>query len=186
MPHCSAKLAGELFFTFFRIGAFTFGGGYAMIPLIQREAAERRGWIDEAELLDVVAVAESTPGPIAVNAATYVGWRVGGFAGALLATLGVILPSFFIILFLSAALGRFAAVRAVRYAFLGVKAGVLALILRAAVRLYRQCPKDALSCVLMGASFALCALLDVPVIAVLIGCALIGCAAAWAAGRRPR
>ena len=86
-----------LFAAFFKIGLFTFGGGYAMLSMILSELCERRGWISEAELMDVAAVAESTPGPIAVNSATYIGYKQAGFFGALAATLGVVLPSFGII-----------------------------------------------------------------------------------------
>ena len=82
----------EIFLTFLRIGAFTFGGGYAMIPLIQKETVEKHGWISDKDILEIVAIAESTPGPIAVNSATFVGYRVCGFTGALCATLGVVLP----------------------------------------------------------------------------------------------
>ena len=85
------KTCWELFLTFAKIGLFTFGGGYAMIPLIQKEAGERRHWITEEELLEIVAIAESTPGPIAINAATFIGSRMGGFFGALSATFGSIL-----------------------------------------------------------------------------------------------
>ena len=92
----------SLFGTFFRIGAFTIGGGYAMLPLIQREVAEKRKWIDESVMLDIVAIAESTPGPIAVNLATFIGSTQGGFLGALVATLGIVLPSFVIILIIAA------------------------------------------------------------------------------------
>ena len=88
----------RVFFTFFKIGDFTFGGGYAMIPLIQRETVEKHGWISEEDILEVVAIAESTPGPIAINAATFIGYRVAGFLGSLCATLGVVSPSFVIIL----------------------------------------------------------------------------------------
>lgn len=90
--------AGSLFGTFFKIGAFTFGGGYAMIPLIQREVVEKRRWMEQSDILDIVAIAESTPGPIAINTATFVGYRTGGLVGAGCATLGVVLPSFVIIL----------------------------------------------------------------------------------------
>ena len=86
------KTLAAVFTTFLKIGAFTFGGGYAMIPLIQKEAVERRQWITDSDVLDVIAIAESTPGPIAINAATFVGYRVGGLPGALCATLGVVLP----------------------------------------------------------------------------------------------
>ena len=101
----------QLFFTFLKIGAFTFGGGYAMIPLVQRETVENHRWITDDELLDIIAIAESTPGPIAVNSATFVGYRVGGTAGALLASLGVILPSFTVILLISLLLRRFGELR---------------------------------------------------------------------------
>ena len=87
----------DLFLTFLKIGAFTFGGGYAMIPLIQREICENKKWISEQEITDIVAISESTPGPVAVNAATFVGYRTNGFVGAFIATLGVVLPSFLII-----------------------------------------------------------------------------------------
>ena len=101
--------AGSLFGTFFKIGAFTFGGGYAMIPLIQREVVEKRHWIEQSDILDIVAIAESTPGPIAINTATFVGYRTGGFLGAACATLGVVLPSFAVIFALSFVLRQFQA-----------------------------------------------------------------------------
>ena len=81
----------DLFLTFMKVGAFTFGGGYAMIPLIQREVCKNKHWMDESEVLDIVAISVSTPGPIAINAATFVGYKTGGFPGACLATLGVVL-----------------------------------------------------------------------------------------------
>ena len=91
------KALWQLFSTFFRIGLFTFGGGYAMIPLIQREAVEKHGWVTDDDILEILAIAESTPGPIAINSATFVGFRVGGVLGSACATLGVVLPSFVII-----------------------------------------------------------------------------------------
>ena len=87
----------ELFFTFFKIGAFTFGGGYAMIPLIHHELVERKKWINDDEMVNMVAIAESTPGVIAVNSATFVGYKINKFWGSLFATLGVVLPSFVVI-----------------------------------------------------------------------------------------
>ena len=90
----------QIFTTFMKIGIFTFGGGYAMIPLIQRETVVKRKWVDDDDILDIVAIAESTPGPIAINASTFVGYRVGGFFGAVVGTVGMILPSFIIILWL--------------------------------------------------------------------------------------
>lgn len=174
----------ELFLTFLKIGAFTFGGGYAMIPLIQRETAERRHWIADGDILDIVAIAESTPGPIAINAATFVGWKICGFAGALAATLGVTLPSFLIIFGLSYVLRRFESLTVVRYAFEGVRAGVLALILKALVSMYRQCPKNAFSCALMGAAFVCAAFLKVSVLLVIACCAAAGLLSALLAKRR--
>ena len=101
----------ELFWTFLKIGAFTFGGGYAMIPLIEREVAEKKHWITSEEILEVTAIAESTPGPIAINAATFIGYRIAGFAGAFLATFGVVLPSFLIIFGISFILRQFEQLR---------------------------------------------------------------------------
>ena len=140
----------DLFLTFLKIGAFTFGGGYAMIPLIQREIVEKKHWISDEEILDIVAIAESTPGPIAINSATFVGYRAGGFAGAFFATFGVVLPSFLIILAISFVLRQFQELKPVQYAFQGIRAGVLALIIRAMVSMYRQCPRDLWAYLLMG------------------------------------
>ena len=94
-------LLRELFFSFAKIGTFTFGGGYAMISLIDHECVEKKQWITSDELMDITVIAESTPGPIAINCATYTGYRKAGVAGAVMATLGMILPSFFIILVIS-------------------------------------------------------------------------------------
>ena len=102
----------ELFLTFMKIGAFTFGGGYAMIPLIQREVCDNKHWLNEDDILEVVAIAESTPGPVAINAATFVGCRTAGTLGAVCATLGVVLPSFLIISLISMILTQFQSIRA--------------------------------------------------------------------------
>ena len=174
----------SVFLTFLKIGAFTFGGGYAMIPLIQREAVEKHGWVSDDDILEIVAVAESTPGPIAINAATFVGYRVGGFFGAAAATMGVVLPSFCIILAVSAVLEAFQSLRAVQYAFFGIRAGILALLLKALWNMYKKMPKGWLSYILMGAAFVLTAFLGVPVIAVIVGCAAAGLLSAFLAKRR--
>lgn len=174
----------DLFLTFLKIGAFTFGGGYAMIPLIQREVVEKKRWISEEDILDIVAIAESTPGPIAINSATFVGYRAGGFFGAFLATLGVVLPSFLIILAISCVLRQFQELKPVQYAFQGIRAGVLALIIRAMVSMYRQCPRDLWSYLLMGAAFVCVALLQINAMLVIAGCAAAGLLLSLAAGRR--
>ena len=164
----------ELFKTFFKIGAFTFGGGYAMIPIIQEEVVTKKGWITEKDLLDVFAIAESTPGPIAINSATFIGRTTAGIPGAFCATFGVVLPSFLLIFAISSVLEAYSSLTPVRYAFTGIRAGVLALIIRALYSMYRQCPKNAFSYVIMGASFVAAAFLKVNVLFIIIFCALVG------------
>ncbi len=117
----------ELFITFFLIGAFTFGGGYAMLPLIQQEVAAK-GWVDSAALVDFVAVSESTPGPFAINMATYVGSEVGGFFGAVCATLGVVVPSFVVILIVAKCYDKFRQSKVVKGCMSGLKPAVVGLI----------------------------------------------------------
>ena len=176
----------SLFLTFMKIGAFTFGGGYAMIPLIQREVVEEKKWINESELMDMIAIAESTPGPIAINSATFVGHHVGGFWGAFCATVGVILPSFAIIAAISYVLQQFERLRAVKYAFLGIRAGVLALILKAFWNMARQIPKKAVSCCIAATAFVLAALLKLNVLIVIVLCAAAGLIASLMAERRAK
>ena len=142
----------ELFITFFKIGAFTFGGGYAMIPIIQEETVTKKKWISDEDILDVVAIAESTPGPISLNTSTFVGYRTAGVFGAFCATLGVVLPSFGII----------------------VGAGVLALIIKGLVSMYKSCPKNVFSYVIMAAAFVAVAFFNINVIYMTIACAAAG------------
>ena len=113
MKH-SLKDLWKIFAAFFKIGAFTFGGGLAMIPLIQKEAVEKQKWITDDDILEIIAIAESTPGPIAINSATFVGYRAAGILGSACATLGVVLPSFVLILLLSFVLRQFQELEAVR------------------------------------------------------------------------
>ncbi len=164
----------ELFITFAKIGAFSFGGGYGMIPLIEKETVENKKWVSGEELLDVIAIAESTPGPIAINAATFIGHKAGGLAGAACATAGVVLPSFIIISAISFVLQAFQELKCVRYAFMGVRAGVLALILKALWSMYSQCSKDIFSYAVMGLAFLAVAFLGINAIMVIIAAALCG------------
>ncbi len=173
-----------LFITFLKIGAFTFGGGYAMIPLIQREISEKHGWITDEDILDIIAIAESTPGPIAINAATFVGFKTCGFWGAFFATLGVVLPSFVIIYIISGILREFQNIKAVQYAFYGIRAGVLALIVKALATMYKKCPKNIVSYIVAGFAFIAVAIFDVNVLYVIIGCAAIGLISSFAAKGR--
>ena len=170
----SAKDLFQIFAAFFKIGAFTFGGGYAMIPLIQKEAVEKHGWVSDDDILEILAIAESTPGPIAINSATFIGYRAAGVLGSMLATLGVVLPSFVIILALSFVLREFQELEAVRYAFAGIRAGVLALLCKSLWTLYKKSPKGWPAYVVMAGSFILTAFFDVNVLFVIIGCAVFG------------
>ncbi|MCH5189797.1 MAG: chromate transporter [Oscillospiraceae bacterium] len=175
-----------LFLTFFKIGAFTFGGGYAMIPLIQREVADKRKWITEDDILDIIAIAESTPGPIAINTATFVGFKTAGFFGAFASTFGVVLPSFVIITVIAYLLRNFSDYKGVKYAFFGVRAGVLALIIKGLVSMYKQVQKNLVSYVVMGAAFVLVAFFNANVLLVIIGCAVFGLVTSIVIGRRAK
>lgn len=166
----------NLFLVFLKIGLFTFGGGYAMIPLIQREITEKKKWISDKDILDIVSIAESTPGPIAINSATFVGYKIAGVPGAFLATLGVVLPSFVIILAVSFVLAKFQTFKTVQYAFNGIRAGVLALIIKALASMYKQCPKSAISYIIAAAAFVAVAFLSCNVLIVIASCAVVGLA----------
>lgn len=168
------RLAFDLFLTFGKIGTFTFGGGYAMIPLIENEMVENKQWITHEDILEILAIAESTPGPIAVNAATFVGYRVAGTFGAFCATMGVVLPSFLIIYGLSFVIRQFQELKAVQYAFFGIRAAVLALICKALISMYKHCKKSLISYFLMAAAFIMVAFFNLGIFPVIIGCALAG------------
>ena len=139
---------GRLFFTFLKIGAFTFGGGYAMIALLETEFIDRKKWMTREEFLDMVAIAESTPGPVAINSATYIGYKVAGVAGAALATLAVSLPSFIIIYLISLFFDRFLALEWVARAFRGIQVCVVYLILTAGLDMLKSLRRDAMSLVI--------------------------------------
>ena len=164
----------SIFLTFMKIGAFTFGGGYAMIPLIQKEAVENHKWVTDEDILNVVAIAESTPGPIAINAATFVGYQVAGFTGAVVATLGVVLPSFLVILAISYVLQQFRDLKAVAYAFRGIRVGVLVLLLKALHKMFKANKKGWMAYVLMGLSFVLTAFCKVNTFLVIGLCGVLG------------
>lgn len=167
----------ELFFAFFKIGAFTFGGGMAMLPFIEREVIEKKKWIDKDTLMDILVVSESTPGPIAINAATFVGTQTAGTLGSTFATLGVVLPSFIIILLLSVCLEAVWMNNIVQYALRGIRAGVLALLAKSLWGLLKKCPRNAFAYIMIALSFVAVAVFSVKVL-VVIGCAaVIGLAA---------
>lgn len=175
------KKAGVLFWDFLKIGAFTFGGGYAMIHLLERQFVARRKWLDREEFLDMVAVAESTPGPVAVNSATYIGYKVDGVIGALSATVAVCLPSFVIIYLISLFLDQFLTLTYVAYAFKGIQACVVYLILSADWKLWTSMEKNWMNVSILTAvsiamiSFSVFAV-DVSSILYIIICGVIGIA----------
>lgn len=140
----------QLFLMFLKIGAFTFGGGYAMIALLENEFIEKKKWIDREEFLNMVAIAESTPGPVAVNSATYIGYRVGGAAGAALSTLAVSIPSFVIIYLISLFFDKFLSLTYVAYAFKGIQVCVVYLIASAGVRMFKGLEKNVFNYCVLG------------------------------------
>ena len=180
------KRCWVLFLTFFKIGAFTFGGGYAMIPLIQKEVVESKKWITDEDILDIFAIAESTPGPIAINSATFIGYKIAGVWGSFFATLGVVLPSFVIISVISLVLREFSEIQAVQFAFRGIRAGVLALIFKALISMYKQCPKYLYTYILMGAALTISAFLPINAIYIIIGCGVTGLICSLVADRRAK
>ncbi len=164
----------QLFWSFFKIGAFTFGGGYAMIPMIQKEVVDHKKWLQEKDIMDVVAIAETTPGPIAINAATFVGYKVDGIKGAILSTLGVVLPSFFIILLIAMFFQKFMVYEVVQRIFMGVRVAVLALMTKAFVAMFKQCPRNVISYGAAIVSFVAVLFFKVNVIVMIIIAAIAG------------
>ena len=159
---------------FANVGAFTFGGGYAMIPLLQKEVVENKKWISENEMLDITAISQSTPGPLAINCATFVGYKIEGVIGSVVATLGVVLPSFFVIIVVSVLFNMFRDNVIVNNIFSGIQAGVIVLILEAALKLSKQIKNNWFNLTLLIVSFLITAFTGINVIYVLIACALLG------------
>ena len=145
-----SKLILTLFLCFFKIGAFTFGGGYAMLSLLENEFVEKKGWLTKEEFLDMIAIAESTPGPVAINSATFIGHKTAGVLGSTFATLGVVLPSFIIIYVISLFLDAFLELTIVANAFRGIQACVVYLIGSTGLKLFRQMEKKALPIAIMS------------------------------------
>lgn len=141
-PAQEAKNLGTLFFTFFKIGLFTFGGGYAMIALLEEEFIQRRRWLDKDEFLDMTAIAESTPGPVAINSATYLGYKLAKVPGAATATVAVCLPSFLIIYAISLFFEQFTQLTVIASAFKGIQVCVIYLIFSAGVRMLKALDKS--------------------------------------------
>ena len=143
------KKLRTLFLTFLKIGAFTFGGGYAMVALLENEFIAKKKWIDKKEFLDMIAIAESTPGPMAINSATYIGYHIAGVSGAATATLAVCIPSFVIIYLISLFFDQFLSLKFVSCAFRGIQVCVVYLIFSAGVRMLKSLEKTPFNTVLV-------------------------------------
>lgn len=187
-PAQEAKSLGTLFFTFFKIGLFTFGGGYAMIALLEEEFIQRQKWLDKDEFLDMTAIAESTPGPVAINSATYLGYKLAKVPGAATATVAVCLPSFLIIYAISLFFEQFTQLTVIANAFKGIQVCVIYLIFSAGVRMLKALDKSpfatgvlaAVMLVMVGLSLAGVSASSILLI-LLSGAAGV---AAWLIGRR--
>ena len=140
----------SLFLTMLKIGLFTFGGGYAMIALLENEFVEKKKWLEKDEFLDVAAIAESTPGPIAINAATYIGYKNSRVLGSMIATLGICIPSFVIIYAISLFFDAFLSLTLVAYAFKGIQICVVYLILTAGLKMLKQMKKTVFNTVIIS------------------------------------
>ena len=164
----------DLFWTFCRIGALTFGGGYAILPLIQKEIVENKKWSTEKEILDYYAVGQCTPGVIAVNTATFIGFKLRGVIGGIVATLGVIFPSIVIILIIASFLQNFANLAIVQSAFAGIRVAVVALIITTVVKLLKSSVKDYLGVIIALATFIISAFFGLSPVYIVIAAGLIG------------
>jgi chromate transporter len=174
MEKATAKDLFIMFRSFFKIGAFTIGGGYAMLPLIEREFVEVRGWVTPEEIVDVFAIAQSLPGVIAINTSIFIGYKVAGVIGALVAAAGVILPSFITILFIAVLMINFQDNLWVQRAFAGVRAGVTALILLAGIKLGRAIMKNPPAWVVASLSFIALVVFGFHVIPIILASAFAG------------
>ena len=187
-PAQEVKSLETLFFTFFKIGLFTFGGGYAMIALLEEEFIQRRKWLDKDEFLDMTAIAESTPGPVAINSATYLGYKLAKIPGAATATVAVCLPSFLIIYAISLFFEQFTQLTVIANAFKGIQVCVIYLIFSAGVQMLKALDKSpfatgvlaAVMLVMVGLSLAGVSVSSILLI-LLSGAAGV---AAWLIGRR--
>lgn len=164
----------ELFAIFFKMGSFTFGGGYAMLPIIQEEIVNKRNWATDEEILDYYAIGQSTPGIIAVNTATFIGYNQKGIIGGIVATLGIVSPSIILITIIATFFTNFQDYVLVQHAFGGIRVVVAALIFNTVLKMYKDSVKDWVGILLFIASFLLLAFLDITPIIVIITSAIIG------------
>ncbi len=164
----------DLFTTFLKIGALTFGGGYAMMPIMRKEVVEKKQWADDDDILKILVISESTPGVLAVNSATFIGYKIAGFKGSLVATLGVIIPSFVIISLISLFIIQFQQLTWVAYAFKGIQAGVAILIFKAALKLSKKIHFDLFAIIILICSLLYALFSEFSVIYALLVGAILG------------
>lgn len=164
----------NLFWTFCRIGGLTFGGGYAMLPMLQKEVVETHKWATEQELLDYYAVGQATPGIIAVNTATFIGYKEKGILGAIFATSGVVFPALVIIMSIAGFIDSFSDSNIVQHAFSGIRVAVGVLILNALVKMVKGSVKDILGIILFVATFIISTVFNISVVYIIVASALIG------------
>ncbi len=164
----------DLFLTFCRIGGLTFGGGYAMLPMIQKEVVENRKWATEEQIMDYYAVGQCTPGIIAVNTATFVGYNNRGILGAIAATSGVVFPSLVIIMIIAAFISNFADLTVVQHAFAGIRVAVGVLVLNAIIKLWKSGVKDLLGIIIFAVTFIVSIIFKLSPVYVVIGAIIVG------------
>jgi len=164
----------EIFFLFFKIGLFTFGGGYAMVPLIERELVEKKKWVKREEITDILAVSESIPGAIAINSSTFMGYKICGRKGAVAAAIGVIMPSFIVITLIAAFFSKFGDNEVVKAVFAGIRPAVVALIGLAAYKMGKASIRDMACLVITVITIAVVVIFDVHAIFTIIGAAVFG------------
>jgi chromate transporter len=164
----------SLFLSFAKVGVMTFGGGYAMIPILEREIVDRQGWASSEELMDYYAVGQCTPGVIAVNTATFIGYKIAGPLGGIVATLGVVFPSVVIICIIAGVLTNFADIPAVKSAFTAIRVCVCVLIFNAVLKLWKGAVKDKAGLVLFLIVFVLSLFFDISPVVFVVMCALAG------------
>ncbi|MDI7247037.1 MAG: chromate transporter [Bacillota bacterium] len=164
----------QMFWSFFKIGAFTFGGGYAMVPLIQKEVVDARRWVTDEEFIDMLGLAQTAPGPVAVNTSVFVGYKKARYVGAIAAVIGATLPSFLVILAVAALFAEIRHLPAAEAAFSGVRPAVVALVAGAAYKIGRTAIRDVRGIVIGAVALVAIAVFDVHPIPVIVGSAIVG------------
>ena len=164
----------DLFITFAKMGAITFGGGYAMLPIIQKEVVEKKKWATNDEVVDYYAVGQCTPGVIAVNTATFIGYKLKGITGGIAATLGVVFPSLVIIMVIAAFLNNFADFETVKHAFGGIRVAVVALIISSIIKLWKSSIKNYIGIAIAIVAFILGGILKISPVYIVIAAGIVG------------